>query len=132
MQPCSAPLPTLASTPREQGEMALMVRQCFDVLDTYGKSPEQLANIIKSFLNTLAEYPFDKIKKAFTDYLKRNSKMPTPADIVRLVDPQPEPLSKSVYIGLQDERKRGEYLTPKERQYIKDYESQEMKKSEAI
>jgi hypothetical protein len=88
MTQCAMPFPTSVSlTNGEQAEVALLVRQCFDVLDTFGKTPDQLTNIIKAFVTQLAEYPYAQVRDAFRQYLKRNSKMPTPADIVNLIDP---------------------------------------------
>lgn len=58
---------------------------CFDTLDTFGKEPEQLTNLQKAFKLVLWDYEFADIKGAFVEYLAKESKMPTPSDIVKLI-----------------------------------------------
>lgn len=59
---------------------------CFDALDTYGKTPQQLSNAIKLFIVTLSDYPAIFIRKAFEEWVKTKSKMPTPAEIIEILD----------------------------------------------
>jgi hypothetical protein len=59
---------------------------CFDSLDTYGKNRQQLKNAIKLFLITLADYPAILIRKAFEKWVRTESKMPTPKDIISLME----------------------------------------------
>src|ERR1700730_1796865 len=88
MTPCTQPSSISASlTSGEQAEVAILVRQCFDVLDTFGKTPDQLTNIIKAFVTQLAEYRYEQVRMAFRAYIKRNAVMPKPADIINLIDP---------------------------------------------
>lgn len=58
---------------------------CFDALDTYGKSPSQLANIVKLFLISLSDYPAPLIRRAFETWVRTQSKLPTPAEIIGLM-----------------------------------------------
>jgi len=63
-----------------------MVSQCFETLNIYGKTTEELPTIIKLFQVTLAEYQPQDIEKAFAEHIKTNSIMPVPADIVARID----------------------------------------------
>lgn len=63
-----------------------MVSQCFDSLNIYGKEPEQLENTILMFAMALEDQEPDDIKKAFVYWVKNNSQMPTPADILGVIE----------------------------------------------
>lgn len=54
-------------------------------MNVYGKEPEQLENIDKIFQMVLGDYKIEAIEKAFINYLKEKSEMPTPADIIKII-----------------------------------------------
>lgn len=98
----------------------------------YGKNPEQLTNTVKLFRLVLADFTIEQINKAFVTHLQRSNEMPTPSEIVGLIqrDGRP-PLDKSVYVALVQKRERttmkysyGTYddLTNEEKEYISEYE----------
>jgi len=123
MTQCERPSSISASlTSGEQAEVALLVRQCFDVLDTFGKTPEQLTNIIKGFVVQLSEYSYDQVRAAFRQYLKRNSKMPCPADIVNIIDPPKQEWKPDwpTYIALKKRiQQDGYYVYGSEREFLR-------------
>lgn len=87
---------------------------CFDVLDTYGKEPEQLENINNAFQMFLDDYSYESIERAFKEYMKENTAMPKPADIIKIIN---EPVVVSSGNGLTDKQQaRLEYLRNKHRQ----------------
>ena len=59
---------------------------CFDALDTYGKTKEQLNSSIKLFVVMLAKYPAALISKAFEQWVATERKMPAPADIIEIIE----------------------------------------------
>lgn len=70
------------------------------------------------FQATLANYPIKLIREGFVKHVSRKPTLPTPSDIINIIDPpEPEP-SASVYIGLQNKIKGGRYTTKKERDYL--------------
>lgn len=98
------------------------MRQCFDVLDTFGKTPDQLTNIIKAFVMQLSEYSYEQVRTAFRAYIKRNIVMPKPADIVNLIDPPKQEWKPDwpVYIALKKRIQRdGYYVYGVEREFLK-------------
>jgi len=124
----------LALTSDQQGQCQLgeLLSACFASLQLYGKEPEQLVNTVKLFRLVLAEFTIEEIRRAFVIHLKRSTQMPTPAEIVGLIqrDGRP-PLDKSTYIALVQKRERtteiysyGTYddLTREEKAYILEYE----------
>ena len=111
-----------------QAEIVSLVSQCFDSLNNYGKTQEALPNIIKFFILKLKKYPFEKVYNAFDKWTDRHSTMPTPADIINIIDPLPE-LSKTLYISLCEKKKNDVYITPSQREFMAEFEKQEIKKS---
>lgn len=78
------------------------------------------------FLQVLVAYPMEEIKAAFCQWMTRNQVMPTPAGIVNIIDPQPEPLSGAVYVQIQKRMRDGNiYIPPWDREYCAAYERQE-------
>jgi hypothetical protein len=81
------------------------------------------------FQMVLEDYPFSTIRQAFIQHVKTSSCLPTPHDIIRLIDPSMEPLSESVYIRISNRMKDPtQWITPDERRYMQRFESQELRK----
>lgn len=110
-------------------QLTELVSQCFNSLNTYGKSPEQLPDIIKMFVLVLQEYNIQTIQRAFAQYLRQSSAMPTPADIVNIIEPPQEELSAAVYVTIRKKIIDGNvYVTNAEKEYVHAFENQELKK----
>lgn len=115
------PLPVLRDDKESQANLAGMLAQCFDGLKLYGKTADQLTNTVKLFRMVLADFPFDKVERAFIKHLQMSDEMPTPASIVSLIqrDGKP-PLNKEVYTALS--RKKDYSRSHAEDAYMKEYE----------
>jgi len=89
----------------EEGRKKLsqLLLVCFDTLDNYGKEPEQLVNISSAFQMFLWEYSYDSVERAFMAYMKAETSMPKPADIIKLIA---KPSIASVADGLTDGQQR--------------------------
>ncbi len=84
------------------------------MLDTFGRKPDQLKEISKMFVEMLRGYPLEKIKSGFHQHMKRSSRMPTPADIINLIDPPPPPPWKpdwAYYVSIKESIKRGNRIS---------------------
>jgi len=94
----------------------------YDGLKLYGKQPEQLDNAVKLFNFVLADYPADKIMKAFSYYALHNTEFPAPADIANIIDRGGDkpPFEKAVYVSIS--RKPPEDRDDDEWAYMRDYE----------
>jgi len=101
-----------------------MIEHCFESQKVYGKEPEQIAATVKMFQLVLGEYSYEKVRAAFIYYLKRNSEMPAPADICKLIEGEGKPImDKATYIGIKKRMENpSEYIMPKEREYVKEFE----------
>lgn len=81
---------------------------------------------IAMFKMVLAEYSIEQIQPAFVIYLKANSDMPAPADIVKIIEGKDKPMDHDVYRSLT--KKDMMLRTPDEWNYIRHYEAKELKK----
>lgn len=114
----AAPLPkqpqTSVLSSQETLQLLSFLDTSFAVLDTYGRKPDQLTEISKIFVEMLKGYTFEKIKQGFMQHMKRSSRMPTPADIINLIDPPPPPPWKpdwAYYVAIQESKKRGNFIS---------------------
>lgn len=101
--------------------LALILGQCFQALNLYGKEPEQIEAAIALHQMVLSDYSIDQIRPAFIRWLATNSTFPAPADIVSLIKRGGKPpLDRAVYVSIS--RKPGDQRTKADWQYIRDYE----------
>ena len=67
-------------------QITAMTRQCFDCLDTYGKTPEQLETLMMAMIDDLSPYELPMIENAFLTWRKTQEKVPTSAGIIKLIE----------------------------------------------
>lgn len=77
-------------TKNDKSQLALCLGQIFDLQKQFGKTTSQLENIISGFCWVLDGYELSLVITGIAEYAKRNSDIPTPSDIVKIIDPQPE------------------------------------------
>ena len=101
--------------------LAAFLVDCFNALDTFGKTPDQVKASVKMHLLTLGKYPLSKVKAAYLQWIERNSKMPAPSDIVNIITP-PQVEWKpdtALFISLmQKVHREGYYLWGEEKRFI--------------
>lgn len=123
-EPCLIKNDTKVPLKRDQASKELLgasIVMFFDTMKTYGKDATQLDSIAKMFKWALGDYPYDKIHDAFAFYAKHYSEMPTPADIISIIERNGKPpFDKTVYVGLRQKPK--EDLLDEEWEYIREYE----------
>lgn len=96
----------------------------------YGESPEDMAKRESAFQWKLGRFTFDDVKAAMERYTDVRSDIPAPADIIQMLDPEPEGLSQAVYVRLCTKAKES-YLTPDEELYRKVFERNEIEKAKS-
>lgn len=94
-----------------------MLMTCFQAMKLYGREPEQFDAIVTLFQMVLAPYPFHKIEAAFVEHIKRKTEMPTPADIVLLIEPPAPKPDWAAYVGIKAKMKDA-FVMPAERRYV--------------
>lgn len=78
-------LPSTASA-QKITQIVTIVRQSFDIQNTYGKTPEQLKTLQKAMVEDLKAYDLDSINKAFLSWRQESANIPTPADIISIIE----------------------------------------------
>lgn len=69
--------------------MALLLN-CYQTLNVYGRAPDYLESIGKSFILALEDYPIAMIEKAFYSHIKESSDFPTPHCIIKQIKKTPQ------------------------------------------
>lgn len=118
----------LKDDPFGQNQMTDLLAQTYALLKKYGEKADQAELRDKGFQWILGDYPIKKIEIAFREYLKTGKDIPTPADILAILDPKTQPLCKEVYIRIAQKRAKGENLDATEWAYVREYENREYKK----
>jgi hypothetical protein len=115
-------MPSLNEDHEGRRHLAEFLIQCFDSLNAYGKTPEQLGNLTKMFFAVLGEHPVEVIRAAFIKYLKTNSAMPTPADIENIINPPPPKIDWALYIVLKRRLRENVYVDQDEKKFLRECE----------
>ncbi len=76
--------------PRTKPEqIAKILMDCFLCLNTYGKEPEYLEAAVRVFSKVLEKYSATTVESAFIKWMEKSSVIPTPADIVGIIENDP-------------------------------------------
>ena len=113
----------------EKHHFAKSFEKIFKIVNSFGKKPEDFEDGIDLFVKVVSQYDFKSIMKALERWIKENSTLPTPADLIALVEPLKEEkkFCKSTFIELCRQRREDLYLTKDERQYIEDFIAEAVK-----
>lgn len=110
----------------EKASLAIAIGRTFDLQKQYGKTSWQIENIVAGFLWALQPYPHSRVMQALAEYIRRKPDMPTPSDLVVIMEPPPKVWhpDKSYYVSLKEIFKnQGPYgLDEDEAEYIRKYE----------
>ena len=92
---------TPPKTSGQKAELATMLGTFLQIMKGYGKNEQNLDAMISAFEWALADYPHDDIKAAMGQWLRTSNEVPTPADIIAIIDPPAPALDKTVYLALK-------------------------------
>ena len=118
----------LLATPQGMEWLARAIAQCCALQKAYGKTPAEVETLVDGFAMVLGEYPLEDVQQGFREYLKRNSTIPAPADIVNIIDPPEPKYSTTMYMNLMSKKKKCDYLSMDEKYYIAAFERAELAK----
>lgn len=114
----------IKQAPEGQQAVAVEIYNRFHAMKTYGKEPESLDGITRTLLKDLADFPAEKILKAFSVHATRSQEFPTTCDIVGLIKRNGRPpLKESDVIAVR--KKDGEDRTQADWQLLREWEAQQ-------
>ena len=92
-------------------------------MDTFGKEPEQLANIAEVFKLVLGRFTIQQVEMAFRIYMEKETTMPKPADIVKIIEPPVEPRKwcKVTFLDIKRKKRENVFTSLAEDQYCEDF-----------
>lgn len=100
------------------------------MLKKYGEAADITSIRDAGFQWMLEDYDIDQVTASFRQYLKTGKEIPTPADIIEILDPSVKPMCGRMYQRLVDRSKEGPFaLTSAERGFIDRYEQQQIRKT---
>lgn len=76
----------LESDDAGKAAIASFLVDCFNALNTYGATPDQIQSSVKMHILLMGEYPLILVRKAYLKWLKTSSKQPTPSDIIAILE----------------------------------------------
>lgn len=79
---------------------------------------------METFSEVLWDYPADRIADAVMQHIRRDENLPTPANLIAIMDPKPPQLCKATYIEYM--KKGWENMTPEEERFARAYERQQL------
>jgi hypothetical protein len=122
--------PKIRENPIHQDQLSRLLQQTYALLKKFGEAADVAEMRDAGFQLVLGEYSIDDVIQAFMTYLKTNKEIPTPSDIVAIIDPSVKPLCPHVYQRLVIlRREQGQFaLTSREEEYIRRYEDQQLGK----
>lgn len=114
--------------PQEKISLSKVISLVFDLQKQYGKTADQLSNVVEGFSWALRGYPVKTVIDGIREYILEHADMPTPADVKKIIDPTPEPWGpdKAYYIRLQEILKASNFSgyawSNEEKDYVNKYE----------
>ena len=76
----------LKTNTEAQSRLTSLLVDCYQTLNVFGKEPESIQAMKRIFVLALADYDILQIEGAFVEYIRQSSVMPTPADIVQILE----------------------------------------------
>lgn len=115
----------ISDSDQARKQLAKLINQLFKILNIYGKKPEDIADIVAGFCFVLSDYDIESVTDAFKMHLRKSSVMPTPADIVAIIEPPVAPVrwSATAFIDIKRRWREGQFITDKEKKYCESYVS---------
>lgn len=113
----------------EKAQLAEALGKVCALQKQYGKTQAELKTLVEGFCWVLADYPMPVILDALAQYIRHNSDIPAPADLVKIIDPPKPELSPTLYVKYQKQAASGDILLCDERAFCRAFEAQEMAKT---
>lgn len=109
----------LRDDPEGQDQLTLLLSQAYASQNTYGDKAAMMEYRDQMFQQVLVPYPISLVREAFIEHIRCKANLPTPADIVNLIEP-PEPTPDwAAYVGILARLKEGGYVSDDQKEYLR-------------
>lgn len=83
---------------------------------------------------TLGKFTYEVVRKAFEVHTVNSSVMPTPADIVKIIEPPAEPRKwcGATFIDIKRRWREGQFITDAEKRYCDDFVAAKVKAPDEV
>lgn len=83
---------------------------------------------------TLGRFEYEIVRDAFSQYLQTGSTMPTPADIIKIIEPpvQERKWCATTFIDIKRRMRENQFIMDSERQYCNDFIAARIKAPEEL
>jgi len=114
-----------------QNELTALLTHTYIIQKKYGEQADHVKVRDDNFQRKLGRFCFDDVEQAFEAYTNHKNDIPSPADIINILEPTPPIFREAMFIGIKQKSKSGSYVSSDEWKYCSHYEQQELDKMEA-
>ncbi len=120
---CYEHLTQISDSLDDRKKLNILIKNCYNSLNTYGGSNEGLEATIMLMQMTLGRFDYETVRAAFGVYLQTGKDMPKPADIIQIIEPKPEKKewSTTAFIDIKRRIREGQFVPKEERQFCNDF-----------
>ena len=79
------PAPSFSWEDRKELTKALAIT--FSLQRQYGKSPQELENLVEGFCWILRDFTMQQILESIAEFISKNPEIPTPSDLLKILRP---------------------------------------------
>lgn len=104
-------------------KLTLLVKSCFEALNTYGGGNDVLEASIMLMQLTLGRFDYETVRGAFGIYLQSGADMPKPADIIKIIEPpvKQRDWCKVTFLEILRKKRENVYVTIAEDEYREEF-----------
>lgn len=113
----------------EKSHLSTVLAQICALQKAYGKTAAELEILVEGFAFVLCDYTAQQITGAIRIFVRNSLEIPTPSEILAILDPREEKLSAAVYVELNKKKRHGSFITQQERDFLRAFEAQEVRKA---
>lgn len=104
-------------------ELAKVFAKICSLQKQFGKTEAELKTLVDGFVWMLGDQPALKVFEAIKQYVLRNNDIPTPSDVMNIIDPPKEEHKWCVvtFLDIKRRKREGQFVMDHEEQYCSDF-----------
>ena len=114
---------------KAQNALTALLTRTYIIQKKYGEQADHVKVRDDEFQRKLGHFCFNEVERAFEVYTNRRNDIPSPSDIINILEPPPPIFKEAMFISIKQKSKWA-YITSDEWNYCSGYEQQELAKLE--